>query len=83
MESTARSAADVDPSDIPFDLDDATRDVQARAKAFTEEVMFPLEEEAERRHGRLPDDVIADVKREAIARNLAGGLHDPAHGGQG
>ncbi len=83
MESAPTSAASVDPSDIPFDLDDATRDVQTRAKSFTEEVMFPLEEEAERRHGRLPDDVIADVKREAIARDLTGGLHDPAHGGQG
>jgi acyl-CoA dehydrogenase len=73
----------VDPSDIPFDLDDETRDVQARARAFTEEILFPLEDEAERRHGRLPDDVVADVKREAIARRLAGGLHEPAHGGQG
>ena len=73
----------MDPSDIPFDLDDETRDVQARARAFTEEVLFPLEGEAERRHGRLPDDVVADVKREALARGLTGGLHDPAHGGQG
>ncbi len=73
----------MDPSDIPFDLDDETRDVQARARAFTEEILFPLEDEAERRHGRLPDDVVADVKREALARGLTGGLHDPAHGGQG
>jgi len=73
----------VDPSDIPFDFDAETRDVKARARAFTEEVLIPLEEEAERRHGILPDDVIADVKREAIARGLNGGLHDPAHGGQG
>ena len=73
----------MDPSDIPFDLDDETREVQERARAFTEEVLFPLEEEAERRHGKLPDDVIADVKREAIARELTGGLHDPEHGGQG
>ena len=73
----------MDPSDIPFDLDEETRDVQARARAFTEEILFPLEEEAERRHGRLPDDVVADVKREAIARGLTGGLHNPDHGGQG
>jgi alkylation response protein AidB-like acyl-CoA dehydrogenase len=73
----------VDPSDIPFDLDEETRDVQARARAFTEEILFPLEEEAERRHGKLPDDVVADVKREAIARGLTGGLHDPDNGGQG
>ena len=73
----------MDPSDIPFDLDEETRDVQARARAFTEEILFPLEEEAERRHGRLPDDVVADVKHEAIARGLTGGLHSPDHGGQG
>ena len=73
----------MDPSDVPFDLDEETRDVQSRARAFTEEVLIPLEDEAERRHGRLPDDVVADVKREAIARRLTGGLHDPAHGGQG
>ncbi len=44
----------MDPSDIPFDLDEETRDVQARARAFTEEILFPLEDEAERRHGRCP-----------------------------
>src|SRR5690349_17591212 len=44
---------------------------------------MPLEEESERRHGRLPDDVVAEVKREALARGLTGGLHAPEHGGQG
>ena len=43
------------------------RAIQARARAFTEDVLIPLEEEAERRDGRLPDDVVDDVKREAIA----------------
>ena len=29
---------------------------------------MPLEEEAERSGGRLPEDVVADLKREAIER---------------
>ncbi len=73
----------VDPASIPFDLDEATRDVQARARDFAEQVMIPLEEQAERLSGRLPDDVVAEVKREALARRLNGGLHSPEHGGQG
>ena len=51
--------------------------------AFVEEVLMPLEEEAERRGGRLPEETIAEVKREAIEAGLAGGLHAPEHGGQG
>ncbi len=70
-------------SDVPFELDDRARDIQARARAFTEEILFPLEEEAERRSGRLPEDVVADVKREATERGLCGGVHRPEHGGQG
>ena len=69
--------------EIPFELDDRARDIQARARAFTEDVLFPLEEEAERRHGRLPDDVVEDVKRAATDAGLTGGLHDPEYGGQG
>ena len=44
---------------------------------------MPLEEEAERRGGRLPEDVVAEVKREAIEAGLNGGLHAREHGGQG
>jgi len=69
--------------EIPFDLSDADRDVQTRARDFAEQVLMPLEDEAERRSGRLPDDIVATVKREALARGLAGGLHAPEHGGQG
>jgi acyl-CoA dehydrogenase len=58
-------------------------DVQARAKRFAEEVLMPLEEEAEARHGRLPMETIAEVKREAVDAGLAGGLHAREHGGQG
>ena len=44
---------------------------------------MPLEEEAERRGGRLPDATIAEIKREAIAAELVGGMHSPEAGGQG
>jgi alkylation response protein AidB-like acyl-CoA dehydrogenase len=73
----------VEASEIPFEFSEQALEVQARARAFAEDVLMPLEEEAERRHGRLPDDVVADVKREALARRLTGGLHAPEHGGQG
>ena len=67
----------------PLELDERALALQERARGFAERVLMPLEEEAERRGGRLPDDVVADVKREAIAAGLQGGLHAPEHGGQG
>jgi alkylation response protein AidB-like acyl-CoA dehydrogenase len=69
--------------EIPFELDDRARYIQARARAFTEDVLIPLEEEAESRHGRLPEDVVEDVKRAAADAGLVGGLHRPEYGGQG
>src|SRR5436190_10491371 len=66
------------------ELDDgATLDLQERARRFAEEVLMPLEEEAERRGGRLPDAVVGEIKREAMAARLQGGLHAAEHGGQG
>jgi alkylation response protein AidB-like acyl-CoA dehydrogenase len=67
----------------PLELTEAERELQARARAFADEVLIPLEEQAERAHGRLPEDVIAEVRREAIERRLGGGLHRREHGGQG
>jgi alkylation response protein AidB-like acyl-CoA dehydrogenase len=67
----------------PLELDERALALQERARGFAERVLMPLEEEAERRGGRLPDDVVADVKREAVAAGLQGGLHAPEHGGQG
>jgi acyl-CoA dehydrogenase len=64
-------------------LDERAREIQARARAFVEEVLMPLEEEAESRGGRLPEEAIARVKAEAIEAGLAGGLHSPEAGGQG
>jgi acyl-CoA dehydrogenase len=61
----------------------AEREVQERARAFVDEVLIPLEVKAERLQGRLPDDDVARVKREALERRLSGGLHSAEHGGQG
>jgi acyl-CoA dehydrogenase len=58
-------------------------ELQARARAFVEDVLMPLEEQAERSRGRLDADRIEEIRREAIARRLGGGLHAVDHGGQG
>jgi len=63
-------------------LDDATLELQERARRFTDEVLIPLEQEAEALDGRLPREQIDLVKREALAANLGGGLHAKEHGGQ-
>ena len=64
-------------------LDDATLELQERARRFTDEVLIPLEQEAEARDGKLPPEQVERVKREALAAGLTGGLHSPEHGGQG
>ena len=58
-------------------------DLQQRARRFVDEVLIPNEELAERNGGRIPDELIQRIKREAIAAGLSGGLHAPEHGGQG
>jgi acyl-CoA dehydrogenase len=58
-------------------------ELQARARAFVEEVLMPLEVDAERGRGRLPADAVEEIRRQAIARRLGGGLHAVEHGGQG
>jgi alkylation response protein AidB-like acyl-CoA dehydrogenase len=67
----------------PLELDERALAVSQRARRFAEDVLMPLEEEAERRDGRLPEERVADLKREAIEAGLAGGMHAPEHGGQG
>ena len=73
MEVKSTPWATADPA---FELDEGALDV-------AEGVLMPLEEEAERRGGRLPEDVIADLKRRAVEAGLNGGLHATEHGGQG
>ena len=67
----------------PLELDERALAVSQRARRFAEDVLMPLEEEAERRGGRLPEERVADLKREATEAGLAGGMHAPEHGGQG
>jgi acyl-CoA dehydrogenase len=65
------------------DLDEETLAIAGRARRFAEAVLMPLEEEAERGGGRLPDGVVAEIKREAIDAGLNGAMHAREHGGQG
>ncbi len=65
------------------ELDEHALELQQRARAFVDEELIPLEQEAERNGGRLPQEAIDRIKREAIAANLNGALHPPEYGGQG
>jgi alkylation response protein AidB-like acyl-CoA dehydrogenase len=58
-------------------------DLQDRARRFTEEILIPNEELAERSGGKIPDELKQRIKQEAIEARLSGGLHPPEHGGQG
>lgn len=58
-------------------------ELQQRARQFVENVLMPLELEAEQRGGRLPEEDIREIKRQAIAARLNGGRHATEHGGQG
>ncbi|MDP9135394.1 MAG: acyl-CoA dehydrogenase [Actinomycetota bacterium] len=80
MSATAQFGDPLTP--IP-DLDERALALQGRARTFVDEVLIPLEQEAERRGGVLPDEAIAEVRAAGIAAGLNGGLHAPEHGGQG
>jgi alkylation response protein AidB-like acyl-CoA dehydrogenase len=67
----------------PLELDPEQRRLRERARRFAEDVLMPLEEEAELRGGRLGEDAVADLRRSAIDAGLAGGMHAVEHGGQG
>jgi alkylation response protein AidB-like acyl-CoA dehydrogenase len=71
------------PAAPPLELDPAQRDLQERARRFAEDVLMPLEEEAELRGGHLGGDAVAELRRRSIDAGLAGGMHAVAHGGQG
>jgi alkylation response protein AidB-like acyl-CoA dehydrogenase len=58
-------------------------ELQQRAREFVEQVLMPLEQTAESAHGRLPEETIEAIKREAIAVRLHGGRFPVALGGQG
>jgi alkylation response protein AidB-like acyl-CoA dehydrogenase len=70
----------------PTVADELTPDqleLQARARAFVEGVLMPLEQEAQKLDGRLPEDTIAHIRQEAVAARLQGGRFAPEIGGQG
>ncbi|MFN8160803.1 MAG: acyl-CoA dehydrogenase [Solirubrobacterales bacterium] len=68
---------------VGLELTPAQRELCERARAFTEEVLIPREEAAERSGGRLPAAEVAEIKRAAIEAGLSGGRHKPENGGQG
>lgn len=53
-----------------------------RARRFVDEILLPHEVAAERAGGRLPADVVAHIRAEALKARLAGGRHAVEHGGQ-
>src|SRR3984885_2961229 len=57
--------------------------LQLRAREFVERVLLPLELEAEAADGRLPDETVAEIKRQAIRSRLQGGRVPVSLGGQG
>jgi acyl-CoA dehydrogenase len=65
------------------ELTPAQLDLQARARAFAEDVLMPLEQEAEALGGKLPAETIAAIKVAAVEAGLDGGMHAVEHGGQG
>jgi acyl-CoA dehydrogenase len=68
---------------LPLELPPATRELQERARKFVDEHVIPLEQEAERLYGRLPQEKIDAVKQAGIDAGLNGGQHSPEYGGQG
>jgi acyl-CoA dehydrogenase len=70
-------------TELPFELTPAQAELRERARNFVETELMPLEEEAERLHGRLEQETIDRIKAAAIEARLNGGLHSPEYGGQG
>src|SRR5919204_3328389 len=64
-------------------LTSAQSELRARAARFVDEVLVPLELEAERNGGRLPAETVADIRRRAGEARLVGGNHAIEVGGQG
>ena len=71
------------PTSAGHELTSDQLELQQRARTFVETVLMPLELEAEERGGRLPEETVEQIKREAIAARLNGGRFALEHGGQG
>jgi alkylation response protein AidB-like acyl-CoA dehydrogenase len=80
MTATATAVEELAPKS---ELPPAVAELQQRARNFVEAEIIPLEQEAERNRGRLPQEAIDRIKREAIEADLNGALHPPEYGGQG
>ena len=71
------------PTTAPGELTPDQLELQRRAREFVENVLIPLEFEAEQSGGALPEATVEEIKREAIAARLNGGRFAPEYGGQG
>jgi len=67
---------------VDIRLSGADRDLQARARDFTEQVLIPLEDACEEHDGLSPDQH-ASAKREVLAWGFNGINHPVEDGGQG
>jgi acyl-CoA dehydrogenase len=72
--TTAAAAHELSPDQL---------ELQGRAREFVEQVLIPLELEAEQLGGALPEASVAEIKQAAIAARLQGGRVPTEHGGQG
>jgi acyl-CoA dehydrogenase len=71
---------------IPAAATELTNDqvaLQLRAREFVDRVLLPLELEAEAADGRLPQETVAEIRRQAIRSRLQGGRMPLELGGQG
>ena len=68
---------------MDFELTDAQRELRGRAAAFVDEVLIPLEVDAELAGGRIEAAVVQRVRARASELRLDAGNHATEHGGQG
>jgi len=68
---------------VDLELTRAQAALRHNARRFVVEVLQPLEQELERSGGKLPPEVGADLRRQAIEAGLAGGELPVEAGGQG
>jgi len=68
---------------MDLELTRAQAALRHNARRFVVEILQPLEQELERSGGRLPPEVGADLRRQAIEAGLAGGELPVEVGGQG
>lgn len=66
---------------MDFKLSAADLEVQARARAFTEQHLFPNEIACDER--KLTKEKLAEIRQQVIAHKLNGYIHSKADGGQG